>query len=70
MILACGGIIGFIKKGSTASLGGGLATGFLLILAGYLSLNAFHKKKNSFFALILETGNVQFNTFIYMFVCV
>lgn len=60
IILACGGIFGFIKKGSTASLGGGLATAFLLLLAGYLSLNAFHKKKNSFFALILETGNAQF----------
>ncbi|KAL1823448.1 hypothetical protein DCAR_0311343 [Daucus carota subsp. sativus] len=55
MIVGCGGLIGFIRKGSTASLGGGLATGLLLLLAGYLSLNAFHKKKNSFLALILET---------------
>ncbi|KAL8135197.1 hypothetical protein AgCh_010019 [Apium graveolens] len=55
MLVACGGITGFIKNGSTASLGGGLGTGLLLILAGYLSLNAFHKRANSFFAFILET---------------
>ncbi|KAK4723377.1 hypothetical protein R3W88_026156 [Solanum pinnatisectum] len=55
LILVCGGIIGYFKKGSLASLGGGLGTGFLLILAGYLSLQAFHKRKNSYFALILET---------------
>ncbi|CAI9756996.1 unnamed protein product [Fraxinus pennsylvanica] len=55
LILACGGIIGYAKKGSTASLAGGLGTGFLLILAGYLSLQAFHKRKNSYLALIIET---------------
>ncbi|KAL8099431.1 hypothetical protein AgCh_031894 [Apium graveolens] len=55
MLVACGGITGFIKNGSTASLGGGLGTGLLLILAGYLSLNAFYKRANSFFAFILET---------------
>ncbi|XP_074322789.1 protein FATTY ACID EXPORT 6-like [Apium graveolens] len=55
MLVACGGITGFIKNGSTASLGGGLGIGLLLILAGYLSLNAFHKLANSFFAFILET---------------
>ncbi|RVW99626.1 hypothetical protein CK203_021457 [Vitis vinifera] len=36
----------------------GLGTGFVLILAGYLSLKAFKKKKNSYLALILETGEV------------
>ncbi|XP_009776235.1 protein FATTY ACID EXPORT 6 [Nicotiana tabacum] len=56
LILVCGGIIGYFKKGSTVSLAGGLGTGFLLILAGYLSLQAFHKRKNSYFALILETA--------------
>ncbi|XP_049400630.1 protein FATTY ACID EXPORT 5-like [Solanum stenotomum] len=55
LILVCGGIIGYFKKGSLASLGGGFGTGFLLILAGYLSLQAFHKRKNSCFAWILET---------------
>lgn len=56
LILVCGGIFGYFKKGSLASLGGGLGTGVLLVLAGYLSLQAFHKRKNSYFALILETG--------------
>lgn len=72
LVLVCGGIIGFAKKGSTASLGGGLGTGFLLIFAGYLSLNAFHKRKNSYLALILETGMPHLNTYyrIYVSVCV
>ncbi|KAM7492697.1 hypothetical protein LguiA_035618 [Lonicera macranthoides] len=56
LVMICGGIIGYAKKGSTASLAGGLGTGLLLILAGYLSLNAFHKRKNSYLALILETA--------------
>lgn len=60
LVLVGGGIVGYAKKGSLASLGGGLGTGFVLILAGYLSLKAFKKKKNSYLALILETGIVQF----------
>ncbi|XP_059662499.1 protein FATTY ACID EXPORT 5-like [Cornus florida] len=56
LVLVCGGIIGYAKKGSTASLAGGLGTGLLLILAAYLSLKAFHKQKNSCIALILETA--------------
>ena len=60
LVLVAGGIIGYAKKGSVASLGGGLGTGLVLILAGYLSLKAFEKRKNSYLALILETGMVQF----------
>lgn len=56
LILVCGGIVGYARKGSSTSLAGGLGAGFLVILAGYLSLQAFHKRKNSCFALILETG--------------
>ncbi|KAL3851221.1 hypothetical protein ACJIZ3_013103 [Penstemon smallii] len=56
LLLVCGGAIGHVKKGSTASLAGGVGTGLLLILAGYLSLQAFHKRKTSYFALVLETG--------------
>lgn len=52
--------MGYASKGSTASLAGGVGTGFALILAGYLSLQAFHKRKNSYFALILETGITLF----------
>ncbi|XP_051151929.1 protein FATTY ACID EXPORT 5-like [Andrographis paniculata] len=55
LLLVCGGVIGFVKKGSTASLAGGAGTGSLLVIAGYLSLQAFNKRKNSYFALILET---------------
>ncbi|PIA27470.1 hypothetical protein AQUCO_07700026v1 [Aquilegia coerulea] len=55
LIMVAGGLIGFAKKGSTASLAGGLGTGFLLLIAGYVSLKAFEKRKNSYFALILET---------------
>ncbi|KAL3503484.1 hypothetical protein ACH5RR_037933 [Cinchona calisaya] len=55
LILVAGGIIGYARKGSTASLAGGLGTGLVLILAGYLSLQASHKRKNSYLALILET---------------
>ncbi|KAK8643932.1 hypothetical protein V6N13_013209 [Hibiscus sabdariffa] len=54
LILVAGGVIGYLKKGSTASLAGGVGTGLVLILAGYLSLKAF-EKKNSYFALVLET---------------
>ncbi|WMV39882.1 hypothetical protein MTR67_033267 [Solanum verrucosum] len=56
LILVCGGAMGYASKGSIASLAGGVGTGFALILAGYLSLQAFHKRKNSYFALILETA--------------
>ncbi|KAL5548342.1 hypothetical protein UlMin_003573 [Ulmus minor] len=55
LILVAGGAIGYLKKGSTASLAGGLGTGFVLILAGYLSLKAFEKRTNSYLALILQT---------------
>ncbi|MBA0733779.1 hypothetical protein Gogos_017758 [Gossypium gossypioides] len=58
LILVAGGVIGYLKKGSIASLGGGVGTGLILILAANLSLKAFEKRKNSYFALVLETGNV------------
>ncbi|KAL6999313.1 Protein FATTY ACID EXPORT 5, variant 2 [Sarracenia purpurea var. burkii] len=56
IVLVCGGILGYASKGSTASLAGGVGTGLLLIQAGYLSLSAFGKRKNSYLALILETA--------------
>ncbi|XP_065862358.1 protein FATTY ACID EXPORT 5-like [Euphorbia lathyris] len=55
LILVVGGIIGYVKKGSMASLGGGGGTGLILILAGYLSLKAFERRKNSYLALFIET---------------
>ncbi|KAE8650694.1 hypothetical protein Csa_009681 [Cucumis sativus] len=62
LILVGGGIFGYLRKGSIVSLAGGVGTGLALILAGYLSLGAFKKKKNSYLALILETGIVGFLT--------
>ncbi|XP_044482277.1 protein FATTY ACID EXPORT 6 [Mangifera indica] len=55
LILVGGGVVGFVKKGSIPSLAGGAGIGLLLILAGWLSLKAFEKRKNSYFALVLET---------------
>ncbi|KAM5585647.1 protein FATTY ACID EXPORT 6 [Rosa sericea] len=55
LLLMGGGVFGYFRKGSTASLFGGAGIGLLLTLAGYLSLQAFHKKKNSYPALILQT---------------
>lgn len=65
LIIVVGGVIGYAKKRSIASLGGGLGTGLLLILAGYLSLKAFEKRKNSYLALILETGMVYLFFFLF-----
>lgn len=64
LLLVGGGLFGYIKKGSIASLGGGVGSGLVLIFAGYLSLNAFGKRKNSYFALILETGIFIFIFFV------
>ncbi|CDP05743.1 unnamed protein product [Coffea canephora] len=64
LILVAGGIVGYARKGSTASLAGGLGTGLVLLLAGYLSLQAFHKRKNSYLALILETACAALLTWV------
>ncbi|KDP39107.1 hypothetical protein JCGZ_00864 [Jatropha curcas] len=64
LILVAGGVIGYLKKGSMASLAGGVGTGLLLILAGYLSLKAFEKRKNSYFALAIETVCAAVLTFV------
>ncbi|KAL6975290.1 Protein FATTY ACID EXPORT 5 [Sarracenia purpurea var. burkii] len=56
LVLILGGIIGYASKGSTASLAGGVGSGLLLVLAGYLSLQAFGNRKNSYIAFILETA--------------
>ncbi|MED6187964.1 Protein FATTY ACID EXPORT 6 [Stylosanthes scabra] len=55
LILVGGGLFAFIRRGSLASLGGGVGSGLVLIFAGYLSLNAFNKRKNSYLALFIET---------------
>ncbi|XP_078436958.1 protein FATTY ACID EXPORT 5-like [Wolffia australiana] len=54
-LVLVGGIVGFVAKGSQISLAGGGGAGLVLLLAGFLSLKAFGKRRNSFFALGLET---------------
>lgn len=54
-VVVLGGLVGFLRKGSSASLMGGGAAGSLLLLAGYLSLQAFKKDTDSSVALLLET---------------
>ena len=57
MLLMVGGSMGYFKKGSIASLAGGAGTGFLVLLAGFITLKAFEKKKKSpVFAVVLQTG--------------
>ncbi|KAF9666987.1 hypothetical protein SADUNF_Sadunf16G0286100 [Salix dunnii] len=60
LALVIGGVIGYLKKGSVASLGGGAGIGLVLIIAGYLSLKAFEKRKNSYLGLAIETAILTF----------
>ncbi|XP_077221092.1 protein FATTY ACID EXPORT 6-like isoform X1 [Tasmannia lanceolata] len=55
LLVLGGGIFGYVKRGSTASLAGGVGSGVVLLIAGFLSLKAFEKRRNSYIALILET---------------
>ncbi|KAF2288750.1 hypothetical protein P3X46_027175 [Hevea brasiliensis] len=64
LILVVGGLVGYVKKGSMASLGGGVGTGLLLVLAGYLSLKAFGRRKNSYLAFAIETVCAAALTFV------
>ncbi|GJM95732.1 hypothetical protein PR202_ga12509 [Eleusine coracana subsp. coracana] len=50
-----GGLLGYLRRGSTASLAGGAGAGALLLLAGFVSLKAFEKRRNSYLALAIET---------------
>ncbi|XP_073006317.1 protein FATTY ACID EXPORT 5-like [Typha latifolia] len=63
-LLAVGGVAGYLRRGSTASLAGGAGAGILLLLAGFVSLKAFDKRRNSYFALILETVCALILTFV------
>ncbi|KAL5978502.1 Protein FATTY ACID EXPORT 5 [Asimina triloba] len=57
VLVIVGGIVGYLKRGSTASLGGGVGSGLLLLVAGVLSFKAFEKRRNSYIALILQTDH-------------
>jgi uncharacterized membrane protein (UPF0136 family) len=54
-----GGLLGYLRRGSTASLAGGAGVGGLLLLAGFVSLKAFEKRRNSYLALALETRTIR-----------
>eukprot|EP00262_Sarcandra_glabra_P007553 TRINITY_DN20430_c0_g1_i1.p1 TRINITY_DN20430_c0_g1~~TRINITY_DN20430_c0_g1_i1.p1 ORF type:complete len:120 (+),score=9.97 TRINITY_DN20430_c0_g1_i1:123-482(+) len=55
IVVLAGGIVGYVRKGSTTSLAGGVGSGILLLIAGFVSLKAFEKRRNSYLSLILET---------------
>jgi uncharacterized membrane protein (UPF0136 family) len=55
-LVLIGGLLGFLRKGSTTSLMGGVGSGLLLLIAGYQSHQAFLKGSKSAAALFLETG--------------
>ncbi|CAN6452268.1 unnamed protein product [Victoria cruziana] len=55
IVVVVGGVLGYARKGSVLSLAGGAGAGLLLLLAGFISLKAFEKRRKSFVALILET---------------
>ncbi|XP_042420172.1 protein FATTY ACID EXPORT 5-like [Zingiber officinale] len=55
LLVLVGGVIGYVRRGSTASLAGGAGSGLVLLIAGFISLKAFEKRQNSYFALGLET---------------
>ncbi|PKA46414.1 UPF0136 membrane protein [Apostasia shenzhenica] len=56
LLILAGGAVGYFRRGSTTSLVGGCAAGLLLLLAGYVSLKAFEKRRNSYVATMLETA--------------
>ncbi|KAK8919447.1 hypothetical protein KSP39_PZI021443 [Platanthera zijinensis] len=58
LLVLAGGALGYLRRGSTASLAGGAAAGIPLLFAGFFSLKAFEKRRNSYIAMILETGTV------------
>ncbi|WOK97917.1 protein FATTY ACID EXPORT 5 [Canna indica] len=55
LLVLVSGIIGYARRGSTASLARGASSGVVLLLTGFLGLKAFEKRRNSYVALVLET---------------
>ncbi|CAL9095709.1 unnamed protein product [Musa acuminata var. zebrina] len=64
LLVLVGGIVGYARRGSTASLAGGAGSGLVLLLAGFVSLKAFEKRRNSYLAFGLETVCALALTFV------
>lgn len=58
LLVLAGGIIGYVKRRSTASLAAGIGFGGLLLAAGFASLRAFQTHSISYLAPTLETGTI------------
>jgi uncharacterized membrane protein (UPF0136 family) len=59
LVVLAGGIAGYVKRRSTASLAAGVGFGGLLLAAGFASLRAYQAHSISYFALTLETGTIK-----------
>lgn len=67
-VVLAGGIAGYVKRGSTASLAAGASLGGALILAGALSVRAFAQgESGSVFATVLQIGPLQLLLFSFPF---
>ncbi|XP_047066793.1 protein FATTY ACID EXPORT 6-like [Lolium rigidum] len=55
LVVLGGGIAGYVKRGSAASLAAGAGFGGALLLAGALSIWAFASHSRSLFATVLQT---------------
>ncbi|KAE8803644.1 protein FATTY ACID EXPORT 6-like [Hordeum vulgare] len=61
LVVLGGGVAGYVKRGSVASLAAGAGFGGALLLAGALSIWAFTGgHSSSLFATVLQTGEVHF----------
>eukprot|EP00246_Nothoceros_aenigmaticus_P008493 TRINITY_DN231_c0_g1_i1.p1 TRINITY_DN231_c0_g1~~TRINITY_DN231_c0_g1_i1.p1 ORF type:complete len:120 (+),score=15.43 TRINITY_DN231_c0_g1_i1:168-527(+) len=56
LAILLGGLLGYLRKGSTTSLLGGVGAGLVMLLAATLSLRAFQRNSKSFAALFVEAA--------------
>ncbi|XP_077221093.1 protein FATTY ACID EXPORT 6-like isoform X2 [Tasmannia lanceolata] len=59
LLVLGGGIFGYVKRGSTASLAGGVGSGVVLLIAGFLSLKAFEKLVASILTWVMGQRYIQ-----------
>ncbi|GJP38418.1 hypothetical protein CLOM_g22857 [Closterium sp. NIES-68] len=63
-LLIFGGLIGFLRKGSTQSLIGGVASGAILCFIAAIQLKLFKQRKNSFAAIFAQLAIAGALTYI------